>query len=265
MQKLFKFTKLKLIAGYLILLFLATVAIIFIYKETLQLTEKDPKETITQTKLFIISNTLAKLYEAEGIGIAFSQTNSKTKFNRYINLMKEVRRNMDTLKNLTTIKLQKKRIDTINYLLNQKIDNLKALMEVKQISLPEDFYNIAIERVEAIKDSTAVEPEETTPQTITTYDSVYTVKKRKRLYGTFPPPGHHASGYDQAYPSRYDHTGKTRGKDRFISHGNQIGLGRISATEPGDGQRGLPERDCRYSKRTKYHGKNKTHPQRSGK
>ena len=185
MQKLFKFTKLKLIAGYLILLFLATVAIIFIYKETLQLTEKDPKETITQTKLFIISNTLAKLYEAEGIGIAFSQTNSKTKFNRYINLMKEVRRNMDTLKNLTTIKLQKKRIDTINYLLNQKIDNLKALMEVKQISLPEDFYNIAIERVEAIKDSTAVEPEETTPQTITTYDSVYTVKKRKGFMGLF--------------------------------------------------------------------------------
>lgn len=182
MQKLFKFTKLKLIAGYLILLFLATVAIIFIYKQTLQLTEKDPGEVVTQTKLFIISNTLAKLYEAEGIGIAFSQTNSKPKFNRYLKLIREVRENMDTLKKLTTINLQKKRIDTINYLLNQKINNLKALMEVKKVSLPEDFYNIAIERVEAVKDSTANDITDNTPKMITTYDSVYTIKRRKGFF-----------------------------------------------------------------------------------
>ena len=62
MQRPFKFTKLKLITGYILILLLGAIAIIFIYKQTIALTTKGNDEVVMQRKLFIISNTLAKLY-----------------------------------------------------------------------------------------------------------------------------------------------------------------------------------------------------------
>ena len=64
MQRPFKFTKLKLITGYILILLLGAIAIIFIYKQTIALTQKGNDEIVMQQKLFIISNTLTKLYEA---------------------------------------------------------------------------------------------------------------------------------------------------------------------------------------------------------
>lgn len=62
MQRPFKFTKLKLITGYILILLLGAIAIVFIYKQTIALTQKGNDEIVMQQKLFIISNTLTKLY-----------------------------------------------------------------------------------------------------------------------------------------------------------------------------------------------------------
>ena len=64
MQRSFKFTKLKLITGYILILLLGAIAIVFIYKQTIALTQKGNDEIVMQQKLFIISNTLTKLYES---------------------------------------------------------------------------------------------------------------------------------------------------------------------------------------------------------
>lgn len=40
MQRPFKFTKLKLITGYILILLLGAIAIVFIYKQTIALTQK---------------------------------------------------------------------------------------------------------------------------------------------------------------------------------------------------------------------------------
>ena len=97
MQRPFKFTKLKLITGYILILLLGAIAIIFIYKQTIALTQKGSDEIVIQQKLFIISNTLTKLYEAENTGIAFSQTGTQKNFDTYLKLIEKIRDNMDTV------------------------------------------------------------------------------------------------------------------------------------------------------------------------
>ena len=129
MQRPFKFTKLKLITGYILILLLGAIAIIFIYKQTIALTQKGSDEIVIQQKLFIISNTLTKLYEAENTGIAFSQTGTQKNFDTYMKLIEKIRDNMDTLKNLSISSEQNLRIDTINTLLSKRIKNLKDLRQ----------------------------------------------------------------------------------------------------------------------------------------
>ena len=136
MQRPFKFTKLKLITGYILILLLGAIAIVFIYKQTIALTQKGNDEIVMQQKLFIISNTLTKLYEAENTGIAFSQTGTQKNFDTYIKLIEDIKDNMDTLKNLSISSEQNLQIDTINTLLGKRIENLKDQNYVKNIIYP---------------------------------------------------------------------------------------------------------------------------------
>ena len=183
MQRPFKFTKFKLITGYILILLLGAIAIIFIYKQTIALTQKGSDEIVMQQKLFIISNTLTKLYEAENTGIAFSQTGTQKNFDTYMKLIEEIRDNMDTLKNLSISSEQNLRIDTINTLLSKRIDNLKDLYYVKKYYIPEDFYNKTIEKIGTIKDSTDVIPD-LREKIITVIDSSYIIRERKGLFRT---------------------------------------------------------------------------------
>lgn len=181
MQRLFKFTKLKLIAGYLVTLLLSAIAIIFIYKQTLSLTGKDNEDLIRQQKIFITSNTLAQLYEAESIGTAFTQTGSQKKFKDYMQLMQTIRQSMDTLKMISKNREQRSRIDTINRLLTHRIQNLKDLMYVKQYTIPEDFYDKALEKIENLNDNTHKNIH--TKETISTIlDSSYVQQRKKGFF-----------------------------------------------------------------------------------
>ena len=183
MQRPFKFTKLKLITGYILILLLGAIAIIFIYKQTIALTQKGSDEIVIQQKLFIISNTLTKLYEAENTGIAFSQTGAQKNFDTYMKLIEKIRDNMDTLKNLSISSEQNLRIDTINTLLSKRIKNLKDLYYVKKYYIPEDFYHKTIEKIGTIKDSTDVIPD-LREKIITVIDSNYIIRERKGLFRT---------------------------------------------------------------------------------
>ena len=183
MQRPFKFTKLKLITGYILILLLGAIAIIFIYKQTIALTQKGSDEIVIQQKLFIISNTLTKLYEAENTGIAFSQTGTQKNFDTYMKLIEKIRDNMDTLKNLSISSEQNLRIDTINTLLSKRIKNLKDLYYVKKYYIPEDFYNKTIEKIGTIKDSADVIPD-LREKIITVIDSNYIIRERKGLFRT---------------------------------------------------------------------------------
>ncbi len=183
MQRPFKFTKLKLITGYILILLLGAIAIVFIYKQTIALTQKGNDEIVMQQKLFIISNTLTKLYEAENTGIAFSQTGTQKNFDTYMKLIEDIKDNMDTLKNLSISSEQNLRIDTINTLLGKRIENLKDLYYVKKYYIPEDFYNKTIEKIGTLKDSADVIPD-LREKIITVIDSNYIIRERKGLFRT---------------------------------------------------------------------------------
>ena len=179
MQRPFKFTKLKLIAGYAAILLLSLFAIGFIYRQTMSLAQKDDIEQLTQRKLFLTSNTLAKLYEVEGISLAFMQTESKSDFTAYIRLMEDIGRNIDTLKHLSNSKAQALRLDTINTLLSQRLQNLRQLIYVKRYYIPEDFYNKAMGEIESLRDSSGQEPNIVT-RYVTRQDSSYVKDEEKR-------------------------------------------------------------------------------------
>ena len=183
MQRPFKFTKLKLITGYILILLLGAIAIVFIYKQTIALTQKGNDEIVMQQKLFIISNTLTKLYEAENTGIAFSQTGTQKNFDTYMKLIEDIKDNMDTLKNLSISSEQNLRIDTINTLLGKRIKNLKDLYYVKKYYIPEDFYNKTIEKIGTLKDSADIIPD-LREKIITVIDSSYIIRERKGLFRT---------------------------------------------------------------------------------
>lgn len=136
-----------------------------------------------QQKLFIISNTLTKLYEAENTGIAFSQTGTQKNFDTYMKLIEDIKDNMDTLKNLSISSEQNLRIDTINTLLGKRIENLKDLYYVKKYYIPEDFYNKTIEKIGTLKDSADIIPD-LREKIITVIDSSYIIRERKGLFRT---------------------------------------------------------------------------------
>ena len=182
MQRPFKFTKFKLITGYILILLLGFIAIIFIYNQTITLTEKKNDEIVMQQKLFIIGNTLAKLYEAENTGLSFSQTGSEKNLNTYMQLIQGIRHNMDTLKYLSVSEEQNRRIDTIHTLLTDRIQNLKNLLYIKKYSIPEDFYNKTVEKIEGLKDSISKVPD-IRPRMVTTVDSSITIKEKKGWLG----------------------------------------------------------------------------------
>lgn len=191
MQRPFKFTKLKLITGYVAILLLSLFSIGFIYNQTMSLAQKDDTEQLTQRKLFITSNTLAKLYEAEGISLAFMQTDSKSNFSAYMKLMEDIGLSIDTLKQLSTSKVQALRLDTINTLLSQRLQNLRLLIDVKRYYIPEDFYNKAMEEIESLRDSSDQELNIVT-RYVTREDSSYVKNEEerpgffKRLFGGKP-------------------------------------------------------------------------------
>ena len=116
MQRPFKFTKLKLITGYILILLLGAIAIVFIYKQTIALTQKGNDEIVMQQKLFIISNTLTKLYEAENTGIAFSQTGTQKNFDTYMKLIEDIKDNMDTYRESKRLILCQKILYTRRFL-----------------------------------------------------------------------------------------------------------------------------------------------------
>ena len=188
MQRPFKFTKFKLIAGYVAILLLSLFAIGFIYNQTMGLAQKDDTEELTRRKLFVTSNTLAKLYEAEGISLAFMQTDSKSNFSAYMALMEDIGRSIDTLKQLSNTREQALRLDTINTLLSKRLQNLRQLIYVKRYSIPEDFYNKAMEEIESLRDSSEQEVNIVT-RYVTRQDSSYVRNEEerpgffKRLFG----------------------------------------------------------------------------------
>lgn len=183
-----KYTKLKVISGYTLLFLLSILFTVLIYKQITKLIIEDNTINNADEKLFLIGNIITGLYEAEAHGNAFIQTGSRTYFRNYLNILKTTESNIDSLKILTIRPEQQLRIDTIQFLLEEKVRNMQDLVNVKRSLAPDEFYNKAIASIESGKDSL---PEQVNIRTrlITTLDSSYvkTEKKRRGLFSRAKP------------------------------------------------------------------------------
>ncbi|WP_419546077.1 response regulator [Odoribacter laneus] len=186
MKKPSRHTKLKVVSGYILLFILTIAAITFIYKQISRFTDNDQLVSTANQKLFIIGNTITGLYEAESLSSSFIQTGSPSSFRKYIQIIKQVELNIDSLKNMTDQPEQIARIDTIHTLLNSKIKNLKELIRAKKSQNPEDYYNQAIALIESNRDTSPDIPQ-IQKRVITTRDSSYikSTKKKKGFLGIF--------------------------------------------------------------------------------
>lgn len=188
MKKINTHTSFKVVTGYILLFIVTLLAVIFIYKQILRLTGDEGAGIPSNQKLYIISNTITTLYEAEALSNSFLQTGSGKDFQKYLLLMDETGSNIDSLKKLIQDPQQQLRLDTIQLLLKDKMKNLKDLIQVKQTYSPQDFYQEAIHLIESQRDSLNETPN-IHKKTITTLDSTYvkTGKKRKGFLGIFGP------------------------------------------------------------------------------
>ena len=173
-----------MVLGYAIILLLVIIAIYVIYNQTLALSKEDQGRNLSQQKVFLISNTLAKLYEAEGMGIAYLQTVPDQTFDTYLRLMKEVRQNMDTLRKLVSSPHQRNRIDTVSRLLTQKTQNLNALLELRATSSP-NMYRRTMERIEHMVDSLPSDVNVKKSRIVTKDSTIITPPKRGFLRRIF--------------------------------------------------------------------------------
>ena len=179
MQEASKNTKLKVIGGYSLLFLLTLLSTILIYKQITKLIVNEGNSGDTSRRLFIVSNTINNLYEAETISNAFIQTGMSKYFRKYVEILDRTEQNIDTLRYMTTRLEQISRLDSINNLLDNKMHNLQDLVYVKRSFVPEDFYNKAIASIESGKDSLPTFPD-VRPRYITTFDTSYIKIERKK-------------------------------------------------------------------------------------
>lgn len=181
-----RYTKIKVITGYVLLLVLTIAAIVFIYKQISKFTGDESLVSSANQKLYLIGNTITGLYEAESLSSSFLQTGSSGSFRKYIAIIRQVEENIDSLKRMTPEVEQQSRIDTIHLLLNDKIRNLKELLRVKKSQEAEKYYTQAIASIESAKDSLTTVPD-IRRRIVTTRDTSYIkgIKKKKGFLGLF--------------------------------------------------------------------------------
>lgn len=186
MQKLSRHTKFKVVAGYSLLTVICFIAILFIYRQVVQLAVDDTENGHANQKLYMIGNTVTGLYEAETLSNSFLESGSGNTILRFVDVMKQVEAAIDSLKLLTTRPDQKLKIDTIELLLNEKKQNLRELIQAKKILTSDNFYHKAIETIESNRDSIR-EYLNIHRKVITTTDSSYikSPKKKKGFLGLF--------------------------------------------------------------------------------
>lgn len=165
-----KFTG-KIILSYAVLAFLAAVSSYFIYSEIRTYTSS---ETALENdiKLLKTGAFLTELYKAEGLSKLALQTKSKTNFTSYTQKIDSLFLQIDSLKLLTSSNNQKRLLDSVQTLLNQKVANSKDLISLKVNTDPNSPIDKALEefkKMQASYGKLTIENFEKNPERLSPY------------------------------------------------------------------------------------------------
>jgi len=143
---------LKIILSYLVLAILALVSGFFIYSEIRVYISRDIAVE-NDTKLLKTGSVLTQLYEAESLSKLALQNKTKESFNLYSQKLEAVSIELDSLKLLTDNLNQKVKLDSVQLLLEEKLENSAIILELKSRNKPDNSIDNALKDIQKMEES----------------------------------------------------------------------------------------------------------------
>ncbi|MEL6916466.1 MAG: ATP-binding protein [Bacteroidota bacterium] len=143
---------LKVMFSYLVLACLALVAGYFILSEVRVFLSTETSQE-NDAKLLKTGSLLTELYEAESLSKLALQTRTKKNFNAYAQKIDSVLIKIDTLKLLTESDYQKRLLDSVQILLQEKVSNGNELRNLKVKNASNNSFDNALEELDEMEAS----------------------------------------------------------------------------------------------------------------
>lgn len=195
MPKESKFVKTKIVAGYLLLVAAALLAVGYVYRETVRVAAPDGSYALLHLKRNMVGETLYHLYRAESCAqLAIAGYSSYDV--RYGSEIDSVRRCLDSLRRLSpdADSLQRLRLDSIEHLIAEKVLRTTNLRRSIRSAGSAALLDANVERLLARLDSLSAEASLTQPpvRSVVTQDTVATPRRKRRFFrriaDIFSPP-----------------------------------------------------------------------------
>ena len=190
-----KFVKTKIVAGYLLLVAAALLAVGYVYRETVRVAAPDDSYALLHLKRNMVGETLYHLYRAESCAqLAIAGYSSYDA--RYGSEIDSVRRCLDSLRRLSpdADSLQRLRLDSIEHLIAEKVLRTTNLRRSIRSAGSAALLDANVERLLARLDSLSAEASLTQPpvRSVVTQDTVATPRRKRRFFrriaDIFSPP-----------------------------------------------------------------------------
>lgn len=144
-------------AGYFLLASLMGLAVWFIYNQVIEYTMMTTRSNAGNEKLLLVGEAATKLYEAESLSRQLIQNANLEGLDEYSTQIDSIKITLATLQNYQTNNYLNREIDSINFLLSQKTENLAELLELRAKGETESYYSRALNELKKV-DETFEEP-----------------------------------------------------------------------------------------------------------
>lgn len=141
------YTALKVLFSYVALLALVVTVGWFLYSEYVVYNKLEDKIALEKTKILRVSKLFSNVYKTEGLARQTIQTNSPKDFKHYLIESDSLRLRIDSLKQIASTEYQRTLLDTVSFLLSEKLENIKQLREIKNKADDETSVNNAIDEI----------------------------------------------------------------------------------------------------------------------
>ncbi|MCF8713332.1 response regulator [Joostella atrarenae] len=143
---------LKVLLSYLALVSLVVVVGWLVSKELSSFTQAQQDETKEKNKILRIGKLLTLMYESESFARSAIQSNYRQPYLDFLEKNDSISIQIDSIKQLINQPYQSKLLDSVNFLLQQKIKNIKDLRKLRINDTSEKTIESTIEKLSNIED-----------------------------------------------------------------------------------------------------------------
>ena len=174
-------TRIKAVSGYVILAVFFIATILFIVDALSDLIVSDGEEMRLNHRQQAANEVVVRLYQAEVTGQALSAGKSEY-LQDYATAMMNTASAVDSLRVLTSDKVQIARIDSVKILLQKKVDNMEALLVAVESDNSEALYQEYIDELLREQAEAINVPQVANSEVVRT-DEYTVAKERKNFFG----------------------------------------------------------------------------------